>query len=395
MFKQKIKYLVFQGGSVKGVAYIGALEVLEQSIDMKDIRGVAGTSAGAITAALLALGYDIAQVKELQLQFDFKDILDDGEDSYFSTQGKVLNSVAKHVNGSFFSKVPVKPIIPVLAYRMATQFGIYEGDYLREWAENLIQTQVQKITNGKHSGKNLTFAELHQLAQEYPETFRDLSVVGSNLTTKEKVVFGYNNPSTQDVIISDAIRISMSIPQLFKSHCLYYKEGNQRLIDSRRDTWVDGGVYDNYPIDCFDAPEYTEDGSLCLSEDGRRLYNRETLGFRLVSQETKAYYEGHGEKPQTELSSLYQYGKAIAKTRSALQEEKYTHKENVARTVFIDHQNISALEFNLSKEQQDALSQAGRKATREYLACHDVCFKETHGYPVDEERSDSVSHSFN
>jgi NTE family protein len=40
--------LVFEGGGVKGVAYGGVLEVLDQQGILDQIQNVAGTSAGAI-----------------------------------------------------------------------------------------------------------------------------------------------------------------------------------------------------------------------------------------------------------------------------------------------------------------------------------------------------------
>src|SRR5262245_25603747 len=45
--------LIFQGGGVKGIAYAGALQAMPKDFR---IRGVGGTSAGAIVAALLAIG---------------------------------------------------------------------------------------------------------------------------------------------------------------------------------------------------------------------------------------------------------------------------------------------------------------------------------------------------
>lgn len=367
-----ITNLVFQGGSVKGVAYIGVLESLENKLDMSKILRVAGTSAGAITATLLALGCDVPQVKNLLLEFDFKAILDDAEGA-IATQQKALKSVGKAVEGKslFFSKIPVKPLLPVLAHRMMNEFGIYSGEYIRLWIETLIQEQVKTITAERHSGENLTFGELHQLTLDYPGRFRDLAVVGANFTTGNKAVFRYDDPEMKDVIISDAVRISMSIPQVFKPHHVYYKENDDRLIDAKGEMWVDGGLYDNYPIDCFDAPEYTESGSLSLSNDSRRLYNPQTLGFRLVSKERKDYWEGVvDEAPQNQLAGILDYGKAILGVRADLQEERYAHPENKQRTVYIDHQGISMLEFNLSESQQQDLMLAGRTATEDYFTRH-------------------------
>jgi len=46
--------LVFEGGGVKGIAYIGALEVLDKKGIMSDIQRFGGTSAGAINTVVLA-----------------------------------------------------------------------------------------------------------------------------------------------------------------------------------------------------------------------------------------------------------------------------------------------------------------------------------------------------
>ena len=59
---------VFQGGGVRGIAFVGALEVAET-------RGyrwkrVAGTSSGAIVAALLAAGYRAEEMKAMLTEMD-------------------------------------------------------------------------------------------------------------------------------------------------------------------------------------------------------------------------------------------------------------------------------------------------------------------------------------
>lgn len=71
-----IDYLAFEGGGGKGAAYIGAIKALESHeilrrrtfntsdgkkatiLDSNSVKGISGTSAGAITAVLVATGYD-------------------------------------------------------------------------------------------------------------------------------------------------------------------------------------------------------------------------------------------------------------------------------------------------------------------------------------------------
>ena len=44
---QTIKNLVFKGGGVLGIAYAGAIEILEEKQILQQVQRVAGTSAGA------------------------------------------------------------------------------------------------------------------------------------------------------------------------------------------------------------------------------------------------------------------------------------------------------------------------------------------------------------
>ena len=48
-------FAIFQGGGAKGITHVGALKAIEEERFVP--VGVAGTSAGAIIAALVAVGY--------------------------------------------------------------------------------------------------------------------------------------------------------------------------------------------------------------------------------------------------------------------------------------------------------------------------------------------------
>ncbi len=68
-----VQYLAFEGGGGKGSLYLGVLNVLERRGLLpltgppanRQIKGISGASAGAITALLMALGYDSTRVREL------------------------------------------------------------------------------------------------------------------------------------------------------------------------------------------------------------------------------------------------------------------------------------------------------------------------------------------
>src|SRR5690242_19643215 len=71
--------LVFEGGGVKGLAYGGALDVLEQTGITPRVERIAGTSAGAITAALVSLGFTAEEFNRIMMSINFKKF-EDGSD---------------------------------------------------------------------------------------------------------------------------------------------------------------------------------------------------------------------------------------------------------------------------------------------------------------------------
>lgn len=215
------KNLVFEGGGVKGLAYGGALEVLEQAGITPQAGRIAGTSAGAITAALVSLGFTAAAFNQIMLSIDFKKF-EDGSD----------------LGGPL---------------RILEHYGWFKGDYFLNMMESFIE---QKTGDGR-----ATFADLKGQGG-----FKDLHVFGTNLSQQAVQEFSFQ--TTPDVAVADAIRISMSIPFFFESRT--YDDG----------VYCDGGVLNNYPISAFDEQYEADDpdtGHTMLC----RTPNPETLGFHL------------------------------------------------------------------------------------------------------------------
>src|SRR3954466_6095855 len=57
--------LVFEGAGIRGLAYSGVIKQLEDHNIMPQIKKVGGTSAGAITALMISLGYDSKEIYEI------------------------------------------------------------------------------------------------------------------------------------------------------------------------------------------------------------------------------------------------------------------------------------------------------------------------------------------
>ena len=58
----EVNTLVFKGGGIKGLAYLGAVHELSKHAPLSQFDQFVGTSAGAITAMLLSFRYSIEQI---------------------------------------------------------------------------------------------------------------------------------------------------------------------------------------------------------------------------------------------------------------------------------------------------------------------------------------------
>jgi NTE family protein len=74
--KRPPRHLIFQGGGAKGIAYVGIIKALEDLDSMGEVTHIAGTSAGAITAALVAVGYNSKELNQELALKDFEEFLD-------------------------------------------------------------------------------------------------------------------------------------------------------------------------------------------------------------------------------------------------------------------------------------------------------------------------------
>jgi NTE family protein len=63
--------LVLEGGGVKGTGLVGAITALTSAAEPYTFHRVAGTSAGAIVASMLAAGYTAAEMNTVMTDLDF------------------------------------------------------------------------------------------------------------------------------------------------------------------------------------------------------------------------------------------------------------------------------------------------------------------------------------
>lgn len=279
--------LVFKGGGPKGIAYVGTMRCLEDHNALHSLKRTAGTSAGAITAALVATGYNSHELEDVLNRTDLVELLD-----------HPLSDVQNGLRFIYHNPLQAIRMLPTItlgqgvqavkntAYAVAaTAYGILsapfkgtglcEGEKFRLWMENLI---AQK-TGIAHC----TFGELKRLS-ENDARFKQLYVFTTNVTGAKRVsCINTEDPECDRVIISDAVRASTAIPGIFKPHILHIKnEIGARVPAHHLGLHWDGGIHVNYPIDAFDQLKYR---STNPREGSRKDTNMQTLGFNLVDPE--------------------------------------------------------------------------------------------------------------
>lgn len=310
--------LVFEGGGVKGIAYSGALKVLQTMGILEKIKRVAGTSAGAITAVLLALGYSVENISGIIKQLNFKRFADDD------------------------------PGILLDLWRLYSEYGWHKGDAFSVW--------IKKAIGHKTGNPRLSFEEHHRNVLE-DNTLKELFVVGTNLSNQSSQIFSFE--TTPDMPICDAVRISMSIP-------LYF-----RAVKRNKDLFVDGGVTLNYPVHIFDNVKYLDlvanGETVTYSNKPGYVFNHETLGFRLDSKNKIKYSEKNWANMPTEINSLFDYIFALVGFMQEEANKRHLHNNDWNRTIFIDTLGVKATDFDLSMNDVSSLIQSGINGVQKYF----------------------------
>lgn len=193
---------VFEGGGAKGAAYAGAL----QATLAKEcwFGAVAGASAGAITAALIAAGLN--------------------PDEMAAESRAAFERIS---TGSFWTGLK----------QLRMNFGFLDNGGIHQWLEEKLAAQARLF--GVESVGPVTFAGL------YRATGIELNVVAADLSQGRQIVFSVWD--TPDAQVGDAVLASSSIPFAFAPRHLLVPQGTAAYVH----TLVDGGVWSNFPTFVF------------------------------------------------------------------------------------------------------------------------------------------------
>lgn len=309
--------LVFEGGGVRGIAYAGVIKQLEDANILQNIKNVGGTSAGAITALMVSLGYSSQEIYKIIPETKFEKF-NDGEYIF-------VGGIA----------------------RLNKNYGWYKGGEFNKWLE--------KIIKNKTNNANITFEEMAT------KGFKNLYVTATCMNKQKLIVFSAQ--TYPKMKIKDAVRISMSIPLYFEAVFIdslgqvYNKPQNHKNLD----IVVDGGIIGNFPIFMFDST-YTD-----LQNNKKRIPNYKTIGVRIDTDQQIINDSLNKELVPVEIKKLEHFMEAFYNLVIENLNRNTLIPEDWERTISISSAGISPKIKRLSVAQKEKLVESGANFTKKFL----------------------------
>jgi NTE family protein len=372
--------LVFEGGGAKGMVFVGALEELFKDGDRTPGR-LLGTSAGAITAAILAAGYTPAEMLEALREKDAND-----KSVFAAFMAEPMSLGVEAVRQSDIGKLLADldlPLLPdavekkvdtLIARKLAgtalgrhlvsfvDRGGWYAADPFLAWIQ-------RKLNEGHFAGKPRQFGGL-TLEEFHAATGSEMTLVAADTTASRLLLL--NHRTAPRLPVRYAVRMSMSIPLLWQEVVWDAAWGPYQVWDPAKrqlvDTdivghaIVDGGLLSNFPISLFlaDRPDVAAVVGPVGSGNVMGLLIDETLPVPGRPAPAPA---------ATGIAAL----RTVQRLKHIVDTATNAH-DNMAKAVFAQHvvrlpaAGYGTTQFDMTDAEREALVEGGRQAMREYLA---------------------------
>ena len=348
-----IEYVAFSGGGAKGAIYSGAYAALKKADLLDNVKAVAGSSAGAITAAIVAFGTPAERFEEISKTTNLQDLL--GQKG-FSAGVLQLNKDGK-------------PLYNLLDKTIKDNVG----DFLQR--PDIVNVQddkdLDRLRERHKSGGKIYFRDLTLLRKYDPTNYKDLVVTAVEKDAGVLTIF--SSLDTPDVEVALACRASASIPLVFEPVKINGKK------------YVDGGYLDNVPTKYFkdnepefDVKEITNDtDEIILAKKQSRTLSM-AFGVGMEADANIAIYSAREFKSPGEIVKFLAdvLFKMIAKIggkfkyTDTLKETNEQLRENALNTVVLDTQGIDTLDFKDAQKYANYLHIKGYCQTMEYVNNH-------------------------
>lgn len=368
-----MKYdLVFEGGGAKGMVFVGALQEFEA-------RGhtharLLGTSAGAITAALLSAGYSSQEM--LSALQEKKD----GQSVFAAFMGTPAPFTAKDLQDNDFLNLLKSIKIPLLP----TALDYKLDDHLVDWfakqprsrhlfsfvqrggwysADAFLTWLQSKMDSGMYQGKPRQFSSM-TLEEHFAATRKELTVVAADTTGASMLVL--NHRTAPQCPLVWAVRMSMSIPLLWQEVVWQSGWGPYYGQDITGHAIVDGGLLSCFPLELYisNLKDVTDVMGPKGEDPVLGLLIDETLPVPGTEQ-PDAHKTGFDLE---EFHTFQRISNLINTATSAHDKMVIDAYEKIV--VHLPAQGYGTTEFNMSGLRQQLLVSAGREAMTAYLDQH-------------------------
>jgi len=187
----KFKNIVFGGGGLRCLSYIGALRALEEQGIIPHIKAYSGASAGAIFATMLSIGYTHAELKDFIKSFEYEYVRD------------------------------------IQIFGINENFGLDTGNKMERFLQLMIRRKTGKL--------ELTFKEHYDLTK--------IKLFINSVCINDRTLHYFNVDTHPNMPIHVALRMSISLPPLISP------------IKWENKVYVDGGLLDNIPVSVFNTEQ--------------------------------------------------------------------------------------------------------------------------------------------
>lgn len=255
--------LVFQGGGAKGMVFVGAMRAYEAQHCTYD--RLMGTSAGAITAALLAAGYSsqemLAALSERENGVPVFALFMGAPPAF--TEEAIQNGALR----KFLSDINVRALPDFLEKRLDLHIAqaladSAHGRHLVAFVERggwfsahkFVEWMQRKLDEGQYNGKPRRYSAL-TLAEFFAATGRELTLIASDTTGGRMLVLNHRTAPKCPLVW--AVRMSMSIPLLWDEVIWQASWGAYRNQNITGHAIVDGGVLSNFPLELYVSDDIT------------------------------------------------------------------------------------------------------------------------------------------
>jgi predicted acylesterase/phospholipase RssA len=367
-----MKYdLVFEGGGAKGMVLVGAYD--EFVSRGHTFNRLLGTSAGAITAVLMAAGYTPEEMMNaLNERENGKPVFAGfmGEPPSFSPEeikASGFRELLKNINFKPLPEFVEGPVDDFLAKMVAENphsrhlFAFIErGGWFS--AHRFVEWLKSKLDTGPWKGGRRSFSGM-TLRQFSEETQVDVSVVVSDTTNCRLTVL--NQRTAPDCPVVWAVRMSMSIPLVW-NEVIWQKEWGTYLgRPMEGHVLVDGGLLSNFPIELFisDEPQVTKLMGAKQDIPALGMLIDETLPVPVP----KGMIFDVNVKPG-ELKTVQRLMRLIDTMTDA--RDKMVIEEFEDLIVRLPAATYGTTEFDMSDERRSALVRGGKQALVRYFDTH-------------------------